>query len=454
MIKSSIERVARTRWVMPLIVALAIVVMAINESSYRHSRTTLAQSIALTDARTQASRTLQALTDAETAVRSFLVSGSTDDLASYHQALETMREVQKGAFQWLVRLDPQRKALVDKVRQRVAERTSMLEQWVQMSQQGQREAAQAMASGDHGRHLYTDLRQEFDLVLERASSFQDSARASLQDAILINRVALHAMVLLSLLALGLFMRQLRESDARKAEEHQRLTEQVALRTAALRNLAGHHVNAREDERGRVARELHDEMGGLLTAMKLELARLRRVPGLPPVALERLSGLDLRVNEGIAVKRRIIEHLRPSSLDQLGLIPALQMLCQDAGGRLGVPVHTELEPVELSKEAELTVFRLVQESLTNIQKYAHARQVWIRLRQHGARVRVEVQDDGQGFDTESVPAGHHGLLGMRVRVESHAGELSIQSAPGQGTRVQAELPAQVARDASSEPSPRR
>src|SRR5690606_31641098 len=230
------------------------------------------------------------------------------------------------------------------------------------------------------------LRQEFDQVLERAASFQDSARDSLHDAIVINRVALHAMVLLSLLALGLFMRQLRESDARKAEEHQRLTQQVALRTAALRNLAGHHVNAREDERGRVARELHDEMGGLLTAMKLELARLRRVPGLPALALERLSGLDLRVNEGIAVKRRIIEHLRPSSLDQLGLIPALDMLCQDAAGRMGVPLHTELQPESLSKDAELTVFRLVQEARTNVQKSARARQVWVRLQQDGERVR--------------------------------------------------------------------
>ena len=446
MIKSSIERVARTRWVMPLIVALAIVVMAINESSYRHSRTTLAQSIALTDARNQASRTLQALTDAETAVRGFLVSGSAEDLANYHRAIETMREVQKGAFQWLVRLDPQRKQLVDTVRQRVTERTGMLEQWVNMSQQGQREAAQALASSDHGRHLYSDLRQEFDLVLERAASFQDSARTSLSDAILINRVALHALVLLSLLALGLFMRQLREFDERKAAEHERLTQQVALRTAALRNLAGHHVNAREDERGRVARELHDEMGGLLTAMKLELARLRRVPDLPPAAMERLSGLDLRVNEGIAVKRRIIEHLRPSSLDQLGLTPALDMLCQDAASRMGIPVHTEFEPVSLSKEAELTVFRLVQESLTNIQKYARAKQVWVRLSQVGERVHVQVRDDGQGFDTESVPAGHHGLLGMRVRVESHSGKLTIQSAPDEGTKVGAELPARPEADA--------
>ncbi len=441
MIKSSIERAARTRWVMPLIVALAVVVMAINESSYRHSSHSLRQGIALTDARMQAARTLQALTDAETAARAYIASGNPEDLANYRTAMKDMAIARPGAFEWLIALDPQRKASIDKVRNRVAERNAMLALWVEMTEKGQSAQAQTLASGDHGRQLYNDLRQEFDGVLERAASVQTKARSSLHDAILINRVALHGLVLISLLALGLFMRQIRESDVRKAEENERLAKQVALRTTALRNLAGHHVNAREDERGRVARELHDELGGLLTAMKLELARLRRVPDLPEPAKERLSGLEQRVNEGIAVKRRIIEHLRPSSLDQLGLIPALEMLCQEAAGRLGIAVHTQLSPVALCKDTELTVYRLVQESLTNVQKYAHAQQVWVELEQQGPTVRVEVRDDGCGFDVESVPVGHHGLLGMRVRVESHTGQLDILSAPGQGTRVEARLPAQ-------------
>lgn len=443
MIKSSIERAARTRWVMPLIVALAVVVMAINESSYRHSSHSLRQGISLTDARMKAARTLQALTDAETAARAYIASGNPDDLANYRAAMKDMAVARPGAFEWLIALDPQRKASIDKVRDRVVERNAMLALWVEMTEKGQPTQAQTLASGDHGRQLYNDLRAEFDAVLQRAGAIQAQARTSLRDALLINRVALHGLVLISLLALGLFMRQIRESDARKAEENERLAQQVALRTTALRNLAGHHVNAREDERGRVARELHDELGGLLTAMKLELARLRRVPGLPEPAKERLSGLDQHVNEGIAVKRRIVEHLRPSSLDQLGLIPALEMLCQEAASRLGIPVHTQLSPVALCKDTELTVYRLVQESLTNVQKYAHAQQVWVVLEQQGPTVRVEVRDDGRGFDVESVPAGHHGLLGMRVRVESHTGQLGITSAPGQGTRVEARLPAQTA-----------
>ncbi|MCV0439112.1 MAG: CHASE3 domain-containing protein [Hydrogenophaga sp.] len=442
MIKSSINRVVRTHYAMPIIVALAVITMAITESTYQHSRSTLAQGITLTDARLQAARTLQTLTDAETAARAYINSTDAGDLENYREAINEMESVRKGVFQLLTDLDPQRTLALGDVGQHIDARAATLEQWVRLAEQGRAARAQELASGDQGRLRYAELRQEFEFVLERAAAIQTMARVSLYDALLINRVALHGLVLLAVVALLLFLRQLRESDRREAQEHERLTTQVALRTTALRNLAGHHVHAREDERGRVARELHDEMGGLLTAMKLEIARLRRVPDVPAAALERLAGIELRLNEGIAVKRRIVEHLRPSSLDQLGLIPALDMLCRDAGTGLGIPVHMHLSPVELDKDAELTVYRLVQESLTNVRKYAQARQVLVELGQTGTWVRVLVRDDGLGFDTESVPAGHHGLMGMRVRVESHAGRLDVTSTPGSGTCVQAELPARV------------
>lgn len=443
MIKSSIERVARNRFGMPIILALALIMVVVNEASYQHSRATLMQGITLSDARQQAARTLQALTDAEVAVRAFMLSAQQADLANYREAINEMEGVQQDAFKRLEELDPHRTVSVSDVRKRIEERTATLNQWVRMIEQGRRTDAQTLAVSDQGRLRYAELRQEFEFVLERAAAIQKTARVSLFDAMMINRLAIHLLVLVAWVALLLFMRQLRENDRRQAEEHQRLATQVALRTTALRNLAGHHVNAREDERGRVARELHDEMGGLLTAMKLDIARLRRVPALPPTAMERLASIEQRLTEGIAVKRRIIEHLRPSSLDQLGLIPALDMLCQDAASRMGIAVDTQFSQVGLSKEAELTVYRLVQESLTNVQKYAHAHRVWVELAQHDDTVRVSVRDDGKGFDIDSVPAGHHGLLGMRVRVESHSGHLHVHSAANQGTRVDAELPAHPA-----------
>lgn len=439
MIKSSIERVARTRYVMPIVLALAVITIVINESSYQHSRTTLNNGIRLSDARLQAMRTLQALTDAETATRAYLINGQEVYRADYRDAIESLRVAQEGAFQHIADADPRRIVSVDAVRTRIQNRVATLEEWIATTERGQRTRAHVLASSDRSRQAYVELRQEFDRVLDRATAIQQTARLSLFDAMMLNRLVLHGLVLVAVMALMLFMRQLREGDARKARESQVLELEIALRTAELRELAGHLVNTREDERGRVARELHDEMGGLLTAMKLEMARLRRVPDLPPVARERMGGIEQRLNEGIAVKRRIVENLRPSSLDQLGLIAALEVLCQDVSTSLGIPVMPQLETVELDREAELTVYRVVQESLTNISKYADARHAWVSLMRQEGQARLLVRDDGKGFDPGKVRAGHHGLLGMRVRVESHSGTLSITSAPGQGTRVSVELP---------------
>ncbi len=439
MIKSSIERVARTRYVTPIVLALAVITVAINESTYQHSRATLTRGIALTDARLQALRTQQALTDAETAARAFLINGQEADRKAYQQSIQTLDEVQRGAFQLIADVDPRRTVSVEAVRQRIDARVAALESWMSTTAAGQRTRAHIMASSDQSRQNYEELRQEFDHVLDRAAAAQQTNRVSLADAMMLNRVALHGLVLVAVLALLMFMRKLRESDEQKARESQYLELEIALRTAEMRELAGHLVSTREDERGRLARELHDELGGLFTAMKLELARLRRVPALPEAVQERLGGMEKRLNEGIAVKRRIIEHLRPSALDQLGLIPALELLCRETSASLNIPVRPELEPVKLDKEAELTVYRVVQESLTNVSKYARARNVWVSLALWEETARVTVRDDGLGFDADQVPAGHHGLLGMRVRVESHAGKLAITSIRGQGTRVCAELP---------------
>ncbi|MDP3809541.1 MAG: histidine kinase [Hydrogenophaga sp.] len=446
MIKSSIERVARTRYVMPVVLALAVIALVVIEGAFQHSRTTLRQGIALTDARLQAGLILQYLTDAETASRAFLINGQEADRVEYRNAISKLAEVQRGAFQLIADVDPQRTVSVEAVRLRIQARVTAMEKWMDAAERGQRTQARLMASSDRGRSSYADLRLEFDLVLGRAAALQDTARGSLFDAIMINRVALHLLVLISVLGLVLFTRQLRYSDEQKARESDYLASQVALRTAELRELAGHLVNTREDERGRLARELHDELGGLFTAMKLELARLRRVTELPTSALERMSGIEQRLNEGIAVKRRIIENLRPSSLDQLGVVSALEVLCQDAASSLGIPITAELQAVCLDKECELTVFRLVQESLTNISKYAQARQVTVRLEPQGNWVRVSVQDDGCGFHAHAVPARHHGLIGMRVRVESHAGHLTITSSPGKGTHIVAELPCKAQSEA--------
>ena len=134
----SIERVARNRFGMPIILALALIMLVVNEASYQHSRSTLVQGITLSDARQQAARTLQALTDAEVAVRAFMLSAQQADLTNYREAINEMEGVQQDAFKRLEELDPGRTVSVADVRRRIEERTTTLNQWVSMTEQGRR----------------------------------------------------------------------------------------------------------------------------------------------------------------------------------------------------------------------------------------------------------------------------------------------------------------------------
>jgi signal transduction histidine kinase len=257
--------------------------------------------------------------------------------------------------------------------------------------------------------------------------------------------------LFSLLALGLYLRQSaalkREQWALKRtvqDERDRLEVEVRNRTAQLTELTHHLQTAREDERHRLARDLHDELGALLTSAKLDAARIRsRLAGTAPEALERLAHLVTTLNASIALGRSIIEDLRPSTLANLGLVATLEILAREFGERSGVKVTCALAPVTLDAAAELTVYRLVQEAITNISKYAGARHVWLAMAEQDGLVEVSVRDDGVGFDASVPPRSAYGLVGMRFRAEAAGGRLSVDSAPGQGTRLTLKMPLSVA-----------
>jgi signal transduction histidine kinase len=224
-------------------------------------------------------------------------------------------------------------------------------------------------------------------------------------------------------------------------ERDNLEVEVEARTAQLRELALHLQTVREDERSLLARELHDELGALLTAAKLDAARLksRLGPMMTPEVRERMAHLNEALNNGIALKRRIIEDLRPSSLSNLGLAAAVEILVREFNARMEIAVECQVQPVCLGANAELTVYRLVQEALTNIAKYAKATQVAVKVGRAGGKVEVVVRDDGIGFEPSLPRLTAHGLLGMKFRVESEQGEMTIESAPGRGTTICAVLP---------------
>ena len=192
-----------------------------------------------------------------------------------------------------------------------------------------------------------------------------------------------------------------------------------------------------------ASELHDELGSLLTAAKLDVARLKSRLTDSPDATQRLQHLNDLLNSGIALKRRIIEDLRPSSLSNLGLVASLEILGREFAERSNIEIEMVLEPVVLDESNQLTVYRMVQESLTNISKYAQATEASIVMKNYANHVVVEVSDNGKGFDTQHARPSTHGLAGMRHRVEAAKGKLTISSTSGQGTRLSAVLPSSPA-----------
>ncbi len=266
-------------------------------------------------------------------------------------------------------------------------------------------------------------------------------------------IARRGIALLAALGLAAFflylktMQRLRRTEAAQQtalkQERDQLETLVAQRTESLNDLATHLQEVRENERSHLARELHDELGALLTAAKLNVMRIKSRVDPGAVELQqRIQELTQTLNEGIALKRRVIEDLRPSSLSNLGLAPSLEILGREFCERAGISVTTNLDPVTLDEAAQLTVYRLVQEALTNVGKYAQATHVDISLQDLADHITIAVTDDGLGFDESAIAHNAHGLQGMRHRVQAAGGQLSVSSTPGHGTSVSAALPRQA------------
>ena len=441
-----VSKLRRSPFAFPLAALVALVMLLISETSYRSSRSSMDAVSDLSIARLRVQRVLRLMVDAETAQRGYLLTGRKDYLEPYHNALEALPETMAKLKQNYASRPAHAQALA-RLEELIAARLSELVTTITMYDQGRTEAWREFVLSDIGKEQMESIRSAAEVMLVDEAQAGERARKEVYDALTVSRIGIGAMTAMSLLALYLYLRQIqaydqlrREQQAGVQAERDRLGVEVKLRTAELTELSRHLVTAREDERSRLARELHDELGALLTTAKLDTARIKtRIGALSPEASERLAHLNVTLNSGIALKRRIIEDLRPSSLSNLGLVAALEIQVREFAKASDLQVASTLEPVVLRPEAELTVYRLIQEAMTNISKYAQATHVRVTLVMRDGLAEVAVADDGIGFDLATQKASAHGLVGMRYRVEAEGGVLVVQSAPGQGTRVCATLP---------------
>lgn len=252
------------------------------------------------------------------------------------------------------------------------------------------------------------------------------------------------------LVLALFVVQQRQSvlRARIAEllerENVALESTVADRTRELSDLASYLTDAREAEKARLARELHDELGALLTAAKMDASWLLRSLGAnaAPDIQARFRRLIDTIGSGITIKRRVVSDLRPPLLQGLGLVEALRALGDELRTEYATTLHLPDDDVKCSEEQSLALFRIVQESVTNIRKYAHAHAIELGLTVEDGCVKLWVVDDGDGFDLANPRLNRHGLAGMKHRAQMFAGVFAVKSSPGAGTRVEATMPLQT------------
>ncbi len=218
-------------------------------------------------------------------------------------------------------------------------------------------------------------------------------------------------------------------------------EEIVQARSALRDLSARLVEVQESERRALSRELHDEVGQSLSALLLGIANLAAAisPEAHPEAHAELRNIRRLTERTVAVVRDMSLLLRPSMLDDLGLVPALQWQAREAGRtqNLSVQVHAESVPDDLSDERKTCIYRVVQEALHNIKRHARAHHVEIRLTREEQALLLTIQDDGQGFVPEQERGV--GLLGMQERVLHLEGSFQLESRPGRGALIRVELP---------------
>ena len=212
---------------------------------------------------------------------------------------------------------------------------------------------------------------------------------------------------------------------------------------ALMNLSGQLIQAREDERARIARELHDDVSQSMALISLGLDQLRRDPPESKAELREIAqGIMNQTKELSTEIHRMSHDLHPSKLDQLGLVTALRSLCKELSAGYGLRIdftHADV-PTTLQKEVSICLYRVVQEALNNIIKYSGAKEASVDLRCNGEDLLLRVEDLGKGFDVESASSKKGlGLLSMRERLRIVGGAVLIQSRILKGTRIDVSVP---------------
>jgi signal transduction histidine kinase len=447
------RRLLPLRVMLPLVLGVVVSLSILGFAELGYRRLEFANRAMATALETESAvnETLALVSDAETSQRGYLLTGDASYLEPYRAAVPKL-EASFSRLRELVKASgtTQMNERTGRLDSLIGKKLNELETTLVLQEKNGREAALQLVGTGIGKKAMDDIRTEAQSILAELhdSALRGSAKWS-QD-IEVGRVGMLAMtgftVALLLVVGGLARREImaREDNRQTlVDERKRLERDVSIRTAELSELSNYLQTVREEEKSRLARDIHDELGGILVGAKMDVSWVAdRFRDREPEVAAKLKRALLMLDEGVEMKRRIIEELRPTLLDNLGLASAIDWQVRQVCDRAGLQCTLNLEEsdVELPPDVSIAIYRIVQEALTNVVKYAKARHVDVELVQNSTEVSLVLQDDGVGLppgaDTNALS---HGISGMRQRVRALGGEFHIRGKPRAGTTLEVNIP---------------
>lgn len=391
------------------------------------------------------------IADAESNLRGYFLSGTEVYLGPLHEAPQQI-DNQLRAIGVLLADSPSQTRNLAQLRALVQKKLGLMYQQLEVFRQGGLNDIIAIAASPDDRAQIDEIRlqvvimsrEQNELLATRTAAFYKQSRHVALLGLGINMAAILVLLLFYKLIQRAFCARLNAERALQRVNDD-LEATVAERTAQLSVLSRHLIRVQEEEKSRLARELHDEMGANLTAIGMDMTTVaERLRVSHPELAAVLARARRTLVDTVQLKRRIIENLRPSLLDNMGLSAALQSYCADYGRVTGLDCDALIDPEAdaASPTQAIALFRITQEALNNIAKYARASSVIVNLTREPDGWGLEITDDGIGIDPDAmVRSKSHGLLGMRERAMLLGGTLVVErGVNGVGTCVRAMLPA--------------
>jgi signal transduction histidine kinase len=331
----------------------------------------------------------------------------------------------------------------------IGEKLSEMDIGVGYVRNGDLQRGRELVNTNRGFELAASIGRHIDELLTNEQRILDAERTARLRLVFYVRLAVAAAWLLVLLLnLGLLLlfsgllAQKSKQARDMAQRHAALDSQINEKTKELTDLSMDYQMGVERERAKLARELHDELGSILTATKMDISWVQReIKDQYPAIFEKLKRTLRNLDQGIQFKRRVVQELHPSLLATFGLIASVRTLAEDAAQRSNWQLELALPDDEtpVDETLALIIYRIVQESLSNAAKYANASKITIGLMVDDEHMKLEFEDNGAGCDLNSLPGDTHGLQGIRHRATAIGGKVEFRSEPGKGLYTRVLLP---------------